>query len=186
MSARCFASLLVLSACAGQPVLPDFGEVPAFSLVDQTGAGLGRDQLLGSVWVANFIFTSCGSVCPRLSATMADVVRVWAHEPGLRFVSFTVDPETDTPEVLLRYSQGLGADPARWSFLTGPPAEVRTVVVGGMKQLMERLPPGSPDSVMHGERFVLVGKQGTIRAFPDPKEPDLASLHDGIRSLLAE
>lgn len=172
--------------CQTPEPLPDLGEVPAFSLMDQQSRPVSRDSLAGSVWVANFIFTSCASVCPTLSATMAEVTKAWIEEPKVRFVSFSVDPETDTPTVLAGYAARFGADPQRWSFLTGPPADVRHVVVDGMKQVMERLPPGSPDSVLHGERFVLVDKMGRIRAFPEPKEPGLKELHDGVRALLDE
>lgn len=196
------ATIAWLLACVdGAPPiepLPVLGEVPAFALTDVTGATITTESLRGAVWVANFIFTSCPEVCPLLSAHMADVqTRYAAPHPssgGVRFVSFSVDPGTDTPPVLAAYSARFGADPARWSFLTGPIDAVKAVVVDGFKLMLERvearaetpLAPPAPATVLHGERFVVVDKVGRIRAYPDPKETGKAELYAAVDALLAE
>lgn len=193
-----------LLACAGgTPVepapaepaeepLPVLGEVPAFTLTDATGASVTTASLRGAVWVADFIFTSCPDVCPLLSTHMAEVQARYASTPGVRLVSFSVDPGTDTPPVLAAYGARFGADPARWSFLTGPIETLKPVVVDGFKMMLERVePPASgatpaPATVLHGERFVVVDKLGRIRAYPDPKEPGKAEIYAAVDTLLTE
>ena len=84
--------------------LPELWRVPGFSFRDQHGKSTTDRELLGHVWIADFIFTSCTTVCPMLSAQMVMLQRSLPH-PELRFVSFSVDPAHDTPEVLQAYAQ---------------------------------------------------------------------------------
>lgn len=180
---------LLLLACLGEPAepLPVLGEVPAFSLTDATGAAVTENTFRGKVWVADFMFTSCPDVCPILATHMAEVQAHYADEPRVHLVSFSVDPGTDTPPVLAAYGARFGADPARWSFLTGPVDAVKAVVVDGFKMVMERTEtPGAPAAVLHGERFVVVDREGRIRAYPDPKEPGKLGIYAAVDALLAE
>lgn len=184
---------LLLACFGGSPPvepLPVLGEVPAFSLTDATGAPVTTDGLRGKVWVADFIFTSCPDVCPVLSAHMAEVQARYAGNDGVRLVSFSVDPGTDTPPVLAAYGARFGADPARWHFLTGPIDTLKPVVVDGFKMMLERVEarvePPAPATVLHGERFVVVDKRGLIRAYPDPKEPGKAAIYAAVDALLGE
>lgn len=186
--------ILWLLACfAGAPPavepLPVLGEVPAFSLTDATGATVTAADLRGKVWVADFIFTSCPDVCPVLSAHMAEVQGHYAGNDRVRLVSFSVDPGTDTPPVLAAYGARFGADPVKWSFLTGPIDTLKPVVVDGFKMMLERVDarvePPAPATVLHGERFVVVDEEGRIRAYPDPKEPGKAGIYAAVDALLA-
>lgn len=181
------ALIATLLACGGPP-LPELGDVPAFSLTDQTGATVTKEQLLGKVWVADFMFTSCPDICPGLARHMAEIQTRYAGDDRVRLVSFTVDPATDTPPVLAKYGESFGADPARWHFLTGDVGAVRTVVVDGFKQAMERVPATdvAPETVIHGSRFVIVDTKGRIRAYPDPKEPGKKELYAAVDKLLDE
>src|SRR5690242_5381640 len=112
---------LALGACHKSEPLPRIAQVPAFALRDQDGRELGPDALRGKVWIANFMFTSCPDVCPLLTSKMAAVrQRLVADRAAVHYVSFSVDPAHDTPEVLKRYAIEHGADRADWSFLTGP------------------------------------------------------------------
>jgi protein SCO1/2 len=91
---------------------------------------------------------------------------------GAKLVSFTVDPENDTPPVLLDYAKRAGADPARWSFVTGPVDSVKAAVVTGFKVAMEKLPKGANDyDVTHGDWFVLVDTQGAVRGYYTTDDP---------------
>lgn len=95
--------------------------LPSWRLVGDSGAPFGAAELKGQAYVANFFFTSCGSVCPRLSRRMAEVEeRTKGLGEALRLVSVTVDPENDTPERLREYAAAYRKDPARWTFVTGP------------------------------------------------------------------
>ncbi len=121
---------LALCACAPPP-LPDYGALPGFSLVAQDGAAFGSRQLAGSPWIADFIYTSCPGPCPALTARLASMQK--ALPAPVRLVSFTVDPERDTPRVLKDYAARFGADPARWRFLTGKRSELRALARDGFK-----------------------------------------------------
>lgn len=178
--------LLLLAACGGGPELLDIGEVPAFSLTDQTGATITKESLLGKVWVADFMFTTCPDICPVLSANMAEVQGRYKDDDRVRLVSFSVDPATDTPPVLAAYGERFGAIPGRWHFLTGDSTAMRTVVVEGFKQAMEKVgaTETAPETVIHGSRFVVVDPRGHIRAYPDPKEPGKKELYAAVDALL--
>src|SRR5690348_5613607 len=99
------AGLLLLSACAGnrQP-LPIYGQVPPFELTAETGQPFTSKSLEGKVWVADLIYTTCPGPCPRMSALMRQVQQASSSLPGVQLVSFTVDPEHDTPAVLAKYA----------------------------------------------------------------------------------
>lgn len=146
---------------------PKLGQVPEFSLTDQTGETYGSKDLIGKIWVANFIFTRCTTVCPIFSGKMAELQkRTNKASAGLQLVSFSVDPDYDTPEVLAEYSKGFSANPWYWHFLTGPTKNVREVVVEGMKTLMgDAEEAETPDDLMHGSHFVLIDPDLHIRGY---------------------
>ncbi len=99
--------------------LRPYGEVPDFALVERSGRQVTRADLLGKVWVVNFMFTRCVDACPLQSHRMARLQETFAQEPDVRWVSITVDPEHDTPEVLSQYAAHFAAHAQRWLFLTG-------------------------------------------------------------------
>src|SRR5262245_37662125 len=90
-----------------EPALPVYGTVPAFTLVDRSGKTVRAADLTQGPWIADFIFTRCGGVCPGLTATLASVLR--RMPPNVIAVSFTVDPERDDPATLQRYAEQFGA-----------------------------------------------------------------------------
>ncbi|HEY2614678.1 MAG TPA: SCO family protein, partial [Chthoniobacterales bacterium] len=98
--------------------LGSYGVVPNFELVNQAGQPYGSAQLAGKIWIADFIFTTCPGPCPIISTRMSELQKP-LQKTDVRLVSFTVDPETDTPEVLSSYAEKLHAESARWNFLTG-------------------------------------------------------------------
>jgi protein SCO1/2 len=165
----------------------DFGRVPAFSLTDQRGRVVTPRDYAGKVWVASFVFTRCPSVCPLLTAKMASLQKRLGSRPNLRFVSISVDPEHDTPQVLAQYAQKFGADPERWRFLTGPLADIERTVVKGFKIHMGQATPHATDptlvEIMHGEHFVLVDAQGTIRGYFPTDQAGLAELEQAVDDL---
>jgi len=152
-------------------VVPDppakYGVVPNFSLTDQSGQTYGTEDLNGKIWVSNFIFTRCTTVCPIFSDKMSTLQkRTNKAANGLQLVSFSVDPDYDTPEVLAEYSKRFSANPWYWHFLTGPTEDVRSVVIDGMKTFMgDAAEVDAPDALMHGSHFVLVDPDMNIRGF---------------------
>jgi len=155
------------------PAMQVYGRVPTFQLVDQKGAPFTDGDMTGHVSVVDFIFTRCAASCPRLTAQMASLQGVLAREnSAAKLVSFTVDPENDTPPVLAEYAAHAGADPSRWSFVTGPIDTMKTAVVGGFKIAMDKLPKGTNDyDVTHGDWFVLVDRTGNLRGYYTTDEP---------------
>lgn len=185
--------------------LGDYGRVPTFSLVERSGRRVTLADLRGKVWVANFIYTECTETCPLQSLQMSRIQGEFSGSPDLRLVSITVDPGHDTAEVLSRYAERYGADPQRWLFLTGPKEVIYALAKEGFKLIVEdagpsaRLPGrpstfgprqafashGSKGLILHSSRFVLVDRQGRIRAYHRTDDPEsLARLRKNLRVLL--
>lgn len=160
-------TLAALAGCARREPLPVLGQVPEFTLTDQTGAEFTRGSLDGKVWVAEFFFTSCMGPCPRMNAQFRKIQNETTDLPNVRLVSFTVDPEGDTPEVMAAYGKRFQADPARWRFLTGP--------VETLDALCDRafhLGRVDGEDYEHSTRFVLVDQQARIRGYYDSSNPE--------------
>lgn len=159
--------------------LPTIAEVPPFSLTDATGRPFARDDLAGTVWVADFIFTRCAGPCPELTRRMAGLQRTFRDAP-VRLVSVTVDPEWDTPPILAQFAAAYGADPARWHFLTGPSDAVHALARDGF------LLGGVEDVTLHSTRLVLVDAAARIRGYYDGRDPgEVERLHADLTALLA-
>lgn len=203
---------LVLAACGGgstAPVtthevepesagttLPELMETPDFTLIDLHGSQFGKVDLLGKVWLVDFIFTRCGGPCPLMTQLMKTVQDGLA-EAGLagpdapvRLVSITVDPEYDTPEVLSEYAETWQADTSIWTFLTGSPEVVLSTVRDGFKITAEREGsggmPGMPN-IVHGTSFLLVDQAGWVRRIVRLDEPDFErTVMRDVQLLLSE
>jgi cytochrome oxidase Cu insertion factor (SCO1/SenC/PrrC family) len=147
------------------------GTVPDFRLTERSGRVVTRDELRGKVWVADFFFTRCRGVCPLLTARLAELQRRIGLEgaPDVRFVSFTVDPAADTPEVLAAYAAQFGASPSHWLFLTGDRAALFQLIGQGFGlAVAERPQPAGEDPnerLTHSDRFALVDGRFRIRGF---------------------
>jgi protein SCO1 len=169
--------------------LSRYGAVPEFSLVERSGKTVNLTNLRGTIWVADFIYTTCTDTCPLQTAEMQKLQAAWSDKPGLKLVSFSVDPEKDTAEVLSRYADRYQADSQRWLFLTGTRDEISRLVQGGFKlSAVPVVNAESADSViMHSPRFVLVDRQAQIRGYYDSRDlqalerlkKDIAILIDG-------
>lgn len=172
---------MLAASCARGPDLPVYGAVPAFTLTDQNQTAFdSKARLDGRVWIANFMFTTCPGPCPRMSSQMHQVQNELEAE-GIRLVSFTVDPEHDTPEVLLEYSQRFKASPGVWYFLTGAREDLNHL----SKDVFQL---GEVDgSLEHSTRFVLVDPRGQIRGYYSTAEPDaVANVIRDARALLKD
>lgn len=119
---------VALSVGAGE-TLPKIKPAPEFTLTKQDGKRLALKELRGKVLAITFIFASCVDTCPLLTAKMAGIQNRLGSDFGkkVHFVSITVDPERDTPDVLKRYGEAHKANAAGWAFLTGTSAEIREV-----------------------------------------------------------
>ncbi|MDB4988834.1 MAG: photosynthetic protein synthase [Myxococcaceae bacterium] len=167
----------------------ELGRVPDFALTDQLGKPVSNRDLLGKPWVANFVFTRCPSVCPLLTAKFKALQsKVALPDQDVEYVSFSVDPQHDTPEVLAAYAAKYQANPGQWRFLTGPLAEVEKTIVQGFKIHMGDATPHAGDpsliDIMHGEHFVLIDATGMIRGYYRSEAAELAELATDLRALV--
>ena len=158
--------MLAATGCVRHPELKVYGQVPEFQLISQTGQMFDRKQLDGKIWVADFIYTHCPGPCPRMSSQLRRVQTAVAELPDVRLVSFSVDPEHDSPSVLAEYARRYQAVPGRWFFLTGDSKTLDTLdrhafMLGNLD-----------GSMQHSTRFVLVDRQGRIRGYYGTSEDD--------------
>ena len=151
-------SLLALAGCTSQPELPTLGGVAPFKLTEHTNQAFDSSVLNGKVWVADFMFTTCPGPCPRMTSQMHQV-QMALEAQGIQLVSFTVDPEHDTTEVLAAYAQKFKASPGVWHFLTGAKSDLNHLAKDVFKL-------GVVDgSLEHSTRFVLVDRTGQMRGY---------------------
>ncbi len=171
------------------PTLPSnlekISEVPEFQLTDQTGRPTTLEDLKGKIWAANFIFTRCKGPCPITILRMQELnTKLKKVRGNVELVTFTVDPEYDTPAVLKTFGEQLGADPAAWKFLTGTPDAIKNIVVTGLLQPFAKEPDGTP---AHSSRIVLVDAKGWLRGYCDGLDPEaVQKLMVDIGELLRE
>lgn len=150
--------------------IASYGTLPSFELVNQDAEPFGSTQLAGKIWIADFIFTTCPGPCPMISSRMSELQKP-LEKTDIHLVSFTVDPEKDTPEVLRAYAEKLNAQPKRWDFLTGSRPIIDTLTRDGFKLAIS---DGSEEGGMpvHSTRVVLVDRHGVIRGYYDALAPD--------------
>ncbi|MBO0694843.1 MAG: SCO family protein [Verrucomicrobia bacterium] len=165
-------------AALQQRTVSSYGIVPAFQLVNQSGQPFGSAQLAGKIWIADFIYTTCPGPCPMISSRMSELQKP-LEKTDVQLVSFSVDPEKDTPQVLQGYAEKLQADPVRWNFLTGPKSAIYKLSHDGFKLAIS---DGSTEQgvPVHSTRMVLVDRHGEIRGYYEATDAD------AITKLLAD
>ena len=145
-----------------------YAEIPPFNFIDRYGKPFSNKDVEGKIIVADFFFTRCTTICPRMSINMQQLQLKLNDEAygDVVFLSHTVDPENDTPEVLDAYAKKLEADPVRWKFLTGNALDIYRM--GNTGYLLSALADStSAEQFVHDGRFVLVDKQRHIRGYYD-------------------
>jgi len=157
-------------------VLPLNYAVPAFTLTNQFGQPVTLENLRGHVWVADIIFTQCAGPCPVMTATMAKLQARLPRSSRAKLVTLTTDPDNDNPAVLKRFAERFKADFNRWSFLTGRKDQIARLAVDGLKLTAIPKNPSERESdvdlFIHSELFVVVDRQGNVRAAFESYQPD--------------
>jgi cytochrome oxidase Cu insertion factor (SCO1/SenC/PrrC family) len=161
-----------------QRTVSAYGRVPVFELINQDGQRFGSTQLLGKIWIADFIYTTCPGPCPMISSRMSELQKP-LEKTDVHLVSFTVDPARDTPQILRGYAEKLQAEPDRWDFLTGSQSAIYGLSRNGFKLAIS---DGDEEKgiPVHSTRMILVDRHGEIRGYYDAAEAD------GMTRLLAD
>lgn len=178
---------------------PPLASLGSWQLTDEQGAAFGSAELKGSVWIASFFFTRCPSVCPRQQAALLSLL---PHVEDLRgregvapiaLVSFTVDPEHDTPPILRSYEEKMRAGsstPGDWHLLTGPREALAELLVKRFMVTMgdKRALDGSADlfDISHTPKFALVDQNGDVRGFWGNDDLGRGNLINAARLLAKE
>jgi protein SCO1/2 len=150
--------------------ITQYGTVPEFQLLNQNGHPFGSANLRGKIWIADFVYSTCPGPCPMISTRMSELQKP-LRKTDVQLVSFTVDPDKDTPDVLRGYAEHLDADTSRWNFLTGAKQSVYSLIHDGFKLAVVDPGVASPELV-HSTRIALVDRHGVIRAYYDATEAD--------------
>jgi len=139
------------------------GPAPEFLLTDQTGAAFSSTQLRGQIYVVEFFFTTCPSICPIMTQNLLKVQSAFADELGISLISITINPTFDTPEVLSAYAQKYGISHPNWHLLTGPQDEIYDIANKGFNLYVGE---GAEidGGFEHSGFFALVDEKGMIRS----------------------
>lgn len=177
------ACALLVSACGDVKPHKFNSKIESFQYSDQDGNPKGLSDLKGTVWVADFIFTHCTTVCPMLTANMAELQQE-LKDAGIKaeLVSFSVDPENDNPETLKNYISKFSDDLTNWQGLTGYSFdEIQSFARNNFKMAIQQDP--TSDQVIHGTSFFLVDQTGTVVSFYDGQEPPYDKIKKDIKAL---
>ncbi len=166
--------------------LADIGQAPRTVLVDVNGRPFDLSSLRGKVVLVSFVYTTCNGACPATTQTLVGIqhalkeAKLWKN--SVEFVSITLDPKRDTPEVLNRYARLFGADPAAWHFLTGEPTQVGSVIKAwGM--WVKSDPTGA---LNHPSRIFLLDQAGHQREIYNLEFLKAQGVVEDVRELLRE
>lgn len=162
-------------------------ELPEFQLLNQRGEAVTKAVLLGEPWIASFIFTRCSGSCPKVVAQLR-ILQDRMKAVPVRFVSFSVQPENDSPEVLAQYAEAIGADPERWIFLTGEKDVIHGLVRRGFQQYVAPARSENPEpgwEVEHTNNVCLVDKDGrVVGKYNSLDEVEVAKLRRDVDGLV--
>ncbi|MDI3327922.1 MAG: SCO family protein [Alicyclobacillaceae bacterium] len=153
---------------------------------DQNGQPFDVESMKGKVWLADVIFTNCRTMCPVMTPNMAQIQKkATANNLSVEFVSFSCDPETDTPEVLKNYAQKYGADLKTWHFVTnGDFEKTKEFVKKTFQSDIAKIPPASPGDIAmvnHTTRFFLINRNGQVVKMYDGMNPPVDEILRDIK-----
>ena len=179
-------AILLTLACHHESDLPKLFPIPEARLVNEASKPVAMSEMKGHVVVYDFIFTHCSGTCPMMTATMQKLTKKIPKDAPVRFVSISVDPIRDTPEVLRGYAMYARNDP-RWMFLTGDRKTIVDLSINGFKLAAGDATDVSNESILHSVKFVVADKQGVIRDYYAATNDDAVTHVSGvINELLRE
>lgn len=157
-----------------------------FSFVNQNGKTITQKDYEGKIYVADFFFTTCGSICPKMTTNMVDVQKAILNNPKVMLLSHTVFPETDSVPALKAYAVKYGVNDTKWNLVTGDKKEIYTMARKSYLAVKLGRPEQLYDMV-HTENFVLVDAKKRVRGFYDgTKKEEIQKLIEDINFLSNE
>jgi protein SCO1/2 len=175
------AALVIAWAEKSKSAIPDLGEVPAFQLTERSGQELTRADMMGRLFVVDFFFTNCPSVCPLMTRTLKPLYDLYKNSDKVRFLSISVDPASDSLTALQAFAKEYGITDNRWLFARAPIEDVRKLMREGFMLNADDLPAGHPTY------YILVDDKAHIRGFyPFNEEGAIYVLKQHIRELARE
>ncbi len=164
--------------------------VDTFTFIDQQGQPITRKDMEGKIYVVEYFFTTCESICPKMNENMARVYAAFRGNDKVKILSHTVDPEEDSPEVLKEYSLKFDADPQQWHFVTGDKQRLYEMAVNSyLLALAEDTSKKVMPDFIHTPNFVLVDSKGYLRGkggYDGTSQADVSQLIGDIKLLLKE
>ena len=158
--------------------------IAPFNLIDQTGKEFGSDSLMGKIYIANFFFTTCPSICPKMTKSMGDIQKEFMNDDEVMLLSHSVNPEKDSVSILKKYAKEKNVNFNRWKLLTGNKEEIYDL--GRNYYFVEEdegIKKGN-DIFLHTENFILIDKQRHIRGIYNGLDPNsIENLIKDIRIL---
>lgn len=143
-----------------------YHQIPYFEFINQDGKKVTRDDMLGNVYVADFFFVTCPTICPKMTTNMRYVQDKFSDRKELRFLSITVNPEADSVPVLKEYAKKVHANTDNWDFVTGNKDEIYDIAFNGffVNVAKDSIAEGG---FLHSQLLILVDKQGRVRGYFD-------------------
>ena len=177
---------IFLAACNHGIEDPLEWKIEDFTFTNHNNEDFGLADLKGEVWLADFVFTNCTTVCLPMMANMTDLQgRLKEEGLDVQIVSFSVDPAFDKPEILKSYAENYGADLSSWNLLTGyTPQEIDEFAMENFQTLARK--PANDDQVIHGTHFYLVNQEGVIMKSYDGLNPPVEEILADAEILLTE
>jgi len=174
----------------GVPEISDSGDtlhhtIPEFRFIDQDSNLVTKESFKNKIYVADFFFTSCPSICPTMTRQMKRIYENFEDENQLMFISHSIDTRYDTVPVLKAYADQLNIDDKKWRFVTGDQSEIMGIANDYFNVAFED--PDAPGGFDHSGKFILVDTDGHIRSFCQGTDPDeVAEFMKDIQKLLKE
>jgi cytochrome oxidase Cu insertion factor (SCO1/SenC/PrrC family) len=167
--------------------LPPRDSAPSFTFQDRSGRMFSSSELKGKVWAVDFIFAHCAGSCPMISSQMSRLQAEWRGNVDFRMVTFTVDPERDTAEVLKAYAQDYRAEDNQWFFLTGKKADIYNTIGNGFHLTAYPNPDAIPGyEFIHSTRILLVDANNMVRGMYDGEDDEsVKKLHQDVKYLMS-
>jgi len=195
-----FFFILLFSCTTKKAPLPFIGEIdfdakgdtvyhtiPAFEMINQEGKTITNKDFEGKIYVADFFFTTCGSICPVMTNNLVKVQNEFMNDKNIKILSFTVNPETDSVQILREYAKKYGALNDKWTFCTGAKNKIYKLAQRGFLLVPPDVDVNDSSQFIHDERFNLVDAKGRIRGtYSGTDSIEVQQLIEDIKTLLDE